>query len=70
MSAWQDLKNIARYTYEQSRDASYEKLQKRRLELAKLREENKDNVPFQIGRALAYVLMFGVPLIILAWIVL
>ena len=26
---WQDLKNVARYTYEQSRDAAYEKLQDR-----------------------------------------
>ena len=67
---WQDPKNVARYTYEQSRDAAYEKLQKRRQELAKVREENKDNVPYQIGRALAYFLLFGVPLIILAWVVL
>lgn len=46
---------------------TYDELQKRRQELAKVREENKDNVPFQIGRALAYVLMFGVPLIVLLW---
>ena len=44
--------------------ATYDDLQKRRQELAKMREENKDNVPFQIGRALAYVLMFGVPLVL------
>lgn len=29
---WQDLKNIARYTYEQSRDAAYQKLQERKKE--------------------------------------
>lgn len=44
-------------------------LQKRRQELAKICEENKDNVPFQIGRALAYILMIGVPLVGLAWLV-
>lgn len=27
---WQDLKNVARYTYGKSRDAAYEKLQKRK----------------------------------------
>lgn len=29
---WQDLKNIARMTYEQSRDAAYQKLQDRKKE--------------------------------------
>ena len=29
---WQDLKNVARYTYEHSRDAAYEKLQDRKKE--------------------------------------
>ena len=67
---WQDLKNIARYTYTESRDSTYRKLQDRRQQLAEEREENKGNVPFQIGRALAYVLIFGVPLIILAWVIL
>lgn len=43
------------------------KLQERRQELAKLREENKDNVPFQIGRAIVYVVIIGVPLVGLAW---
>lgn len=44
-------------------------LQERRQELAKLREENRDNVPFQIGRAIAYVVIIGVPLVGLAWLV-
>ncbi len=51
------------------RSEQLEELQKRRQELAKMREENKDNVPFQIGRALAYILMIGVPLVGLAWLV-
>lgn len=29
---WQDLKTVARYTYEQSRDAAYQKLQGRKKE--------------------------------------
>lgn len=44
-------------------------LQKRRQELAKVREENKDNIPFQIGRAIGYVVIIGVPLVGLAWLV-
>lgn len=49
--------------------ATYDELQKRRQELIKMREENKDNVPFQIGRALAYVLMLGVPLAVVFWLI-
>jgi len=46
-----------------------EQLLERRQELAKMREENKDNIPFQIGRAIAYVVIIGVPLVGLAWLV-
>lgn len=66
---WQDLKTVARCTYEKSRDATYDKLQKRRQELAKEREDNKDNVPFQIGRVFAWVLIFGVPLAVVFWLI-
>lgn len=57
---------MTKATYSE-RQKLIQELQKRRQELAKVREENKDNVPFQIGRALAYVLLFGVPLIVLLW---
>lgn len=46
-----------------------ENLQKHRQELAKEREKNKDNVGFQIGRAIAWMVIIGVPLVGLAWLV-
>lgn len=52
-----------------SREQLLEDLQERRQELIKEREKNKDNVGYQIGRVLAYVVMIGVPLVGLAWLV-
>lgn len=40
---WQDLKNIARYTYEQSRDAAYEKLQDRKKKKKQKKEDRKND---------------------------
>lgn len=51
------------------REQLLENLQERRQELAKEREMNKDNVGFQIGRAIAWMVMIGVPLVGLAWLV-
>ena len=51
------------------REQLLENLQERRQELAKEREENKDNVAFQIGRAIGLMLIIGVPLFGLAWLV-
>lgn len=44
-------------------------LQERRQELAKEREKNKDDVAFQIGRAIGYMVVIGVPLVGLALLV-
>lgn len=46
-----------------------QELEERRQELAKEREKNKGNVPFQIGRAIGYMVVIGVPLVGLAWLV-
>ena len=51
------------------REQLLENLQERRQELAKEREENKDNVAFQIGRAIGLMVIIGVPLFGLAWLV-
>lgn len=40
---WQDLKNVARYTYEQSRDAAYQKLQDRKKKKLKEKEDKKND---------------------------
>ena len=52
-----------------SREQLLKNLQERRQELAKEREKNKDNIGFQIGRAIAWMVMIGVPLVGLAWLV-
>ena len=57
---------MTKATYSE-RQKRIQELQKRRQELAKQREENKDNIPFQIGRALAIILIFGVPLAVVFW---